>query len=120
MGVRTGRISPYLSAVISMPFTPGHEVVGQTLDDLDGLPKGSRVVLDPVLGCAARGVRPCPSCAAGEHSRCDHVTAGAPSPPPQTGFCGGTRGGRGRPVGPPRSPPRAAPGALETAGPGRR
>src|SRR5258707_12611192 len=96
MGVRTGRISPYLSAVISMPFTPGHEVVGQTLDDLDGLPKGSRVVLDPVLGCAPRDVRPCPSCAAGEHSRCDHVTAGTVSAGIQTGFCGDTGGGWSR------------------------
>ena len=96
LGLLTGRNSPYLSAVISMPFTPGHEVVGQTLDDLDGLPKGSRVVLDPVLGCAARGVRPCPSCAAGEHSRCDHVTAGTVSSGLQTGFCGDTGGGWSR------------------------
>jgi threonine dehydrogenase-like Zn-dependent dehydrogenase len=96
LGLLTGRNSPYLSAVISMPFTPGHEVVGQTLDDLDGLPKGSRVVLDPVLGCAARGVKPCPSCAAGEHSRCDHVTAGAVSAGLQTGFCAGTGGGWSR------------------------
>jgi threonine dehydrogenase-like Zn-dependent dehydrogenase len=96
LGLLTGRNSPYLSAVISLPFTPGHEVVGQTLDDLDGLPKGSRVVLDPVLGCAARDVRPCPSCAAGEHSRCDHVTAGAVSAGLQTGFCGDTGGGWSR------------------------
>jgi threonine dehydrogenase-like Zn-dependent dehydrogenase len=96
LGLLTGRNSPYLSAVISMPFTPGHEVVGQTLDDLDGLPKGSRVVLDPVLGCAPRDVRPCPSCAAGEHSRCDHVTAGTVSAGIQTGFCGDTGGGWSR------------------------
>jgi threonine dehydrogenase-like Zn-dependent dehydrogenase len=96
LGLLTGRNSPYLSAVISMPFTPGHEVVGQTLDDLDGLPKGSRVVLDPVLGCAPRDVRQCPSCAAGEHSRCDHVTAGTVSAGIQTGFCGDTGGGWSR------------------------
>jgi threonine dehydrogenase-like Zn-dependent dehydrogenase len=96
LGLLTGRNSPYLSAVISLPFTPGHEVVGQTLDDLDGLPKGSRVVLDPVLGCAARQVKPCPNCAAGEHSRCDHVTAGAVSAGLQTGYCGDTGGGWSR------------------------
>ena len=30
-------------------------------------PAGTRVVLDPVLTCAARGVEPCESCAAGAH-----------------------------------------------------
>src|SRR5690606_16167141 len=70
LGLLTGRNSPYLSAVVSMPFTPGHEVVGELLDDLPGLAKGSRVVLDPVLGCAARGVDPpCAGCASGDWSR---------------------------------------------------
>ncbi len=102
LGLLTGRNSPYLSAVISMPFTPGHEVVGQTLDDLparDGLPalpRGSRVVLDPVLGCVPRAVTPCEHCAAGAPSRCDHVTAGAVAPAIQTGFCADTGGGWGR------------------------
>jgi threonine dehydrogenase-like Zn-dependent dehydrogenase len=65
LGLLTGRNSPYLSAVISLPFTPGHEVVGETLDELPGIPRGSRVVLDPVLGCAPRGVDSCVWCAAG-------------------------------------------------------
>ncbi len=46
LGLLTGRNSPYLSAVISMPFTPGHEVVGETLDDAarhaQGQPGGDR------------------------------------------------------------------------------
>src|SRR5262245_32710255 len=40
LGLLTGRNSAYLSALVSMPFTPGHEVVGQTVDELDGLPVG--------------------------------------------------------------------------------
>jgi threonine dehydrogenase-like Zn-dependent dehydrogenase len=96
LGLLTGRNSPYLSALISLPFTPGHEVVGETLDALPDLPKGSRVVLDPVLGCVPRDVKLCPGCAAGEHSRCDHITSGRVSAALQTGFCADTGGGWSR------------------------
>lgn len=96
LGLLTGRNSPYLSAVISLPFTPGHEVVGETLDELPELPKGSRVVLDPVLGCRARGVELCAGCATDRHSRCDHITAGRVSAGMQTGYCGDTGGGWSR------------------------
>jgi len=96
LGLLTGRNSPYLSAVISLPFTPGHEVVGETLDPLPDLPKGSRVILDPVLGCVPRAVKLCPACEADQHSRCDHITAGAVSAALQTGFCADTGGGWSR------------------------
>lgn len=85
----------YFSPLVSMPFVPGHEVVGDLLDDVDGLPSGSRVVLDPVLSCAARGVAPCPSCAEGATGRCDRVTVGHVSPGLQTGYCADTGGGWG-------------------------
>jgi threonine dehydrogenase-like Zn-dependent dehydrogenase len=96
LGLLTGRNSPYLSAVVSMPFTPGHEVVGETLDDLPGLARGTRVVLDPVLGCIPRGIDPCPACAADAHNRCDRLTAGQVSTGLQTGFCADTGGGWSR------------------------
>lgn len=96
LGLLTGRNSPYLSALVSMPFTPGHEVVGTTLDDLPELPKGSRVVLDPVLSCAAREVPECSWCAAGQHSRCNHITTGRVSAGLQTGYCADTGGGWSR------------------------
>lgn len=96
LGLLTGRNSLYLSALISMPFTPGHEVVGELLDDLPGLSRGTRVVLDPVLGCAPRGVDPCAACAAGDHNRCDHLTAGRVSAGMQTGYCADTGGGWSR------------------------
>ncbi|MEV6631997.1 zinc-binding dehydrogenase [Actinoplanes sp. NPDC051470] len=96
LGLLTGRNSPYLSPLISTPFVPGHEVVGETLDDLDGLPKGTRVVLDPVLGCVPRGLEPCPNCAMGQHSRCDNITTGKLTPGIQTGFCEDTGGGWSR------------------------
>jgi threonine dehydrogenase-like Zn-dependent dehydrogenase len=96
LGLLTGRNSPYLSAVVSMPFAPGHEVVGETLDDLPDLPRGTRVVLDPVLGCVARGIEPCGACAVGGHNRCDRITAGQVSTGLQTGFCADTGGGWSR------------------------
>ncbi|HEY2763648.1 MAG TPA: alcohol dehydrogenase catalytic domain-containing protein [Pseudonocardiaceae bacterium] len=96
LGLLTGRSSPYLGPLTSMPFVPGHEVVGYTLDELPGVPRGSRVVIDPVLGCAARGVTSCPSCLAGHTSRCDHITTGTLSAGLQTGFCADTGGGWSR------------------------
>lgn len=96
LGLLTGRSSPYLGPLTSMPFVPGHEVVGRTLDELPALPRGSRVVIDPVLGCAARGVAACPACLAGHTSRCDHVTTGRVAAGLQTGFCADTGGGWSR------------------------
>jgi threonine dehydrogenase-like Zn-dependent dehydrogenase len=82
-----GRSSRYFEPIVSFPFVPGHEVVG-TLED------GSRVVLEPVLGCAARGIDPpCPACATGASGRCEHVTLGHLRPGLQTGYCADTGGG---------------------------
>jgi threonine dehydrogenase-like Zn-dependent dehydrogenase len=96
LGMLTGRSSPYLSPMTSMPFVPGHEVVGVTQDELPGVPKGSRVVIDPALSCAARGTTPCRWCASGQQSRCDHITTGRISAGLQTGFCSDTGGGWSR------------------------
>ncbi len=96
LGLLTGRSSPYLGPLTSMPFVPGHEVIGRTLDELPGLPRGSRVVIDPVLRCAVRGVPACPACIAGQTSRCDHITTGKLSAGLQTGFCADTGGGWSR------------------------
>jgi threonine dehydrogenase-like Zn-dependent dehydrogenase len=93
LALLTGRASPYLAPLTSMPFVPGHEVVGTTLDELPSVPRGTRVVLDPVLSCRARSVPACRWCASGNENRCDHITTGAISAGLQTGFCGDTSGG---------------------------
>jgi threonine dehydrogenase-like Zn-dependent dehydrogenase len=90
-----GQVSFYFSSLVSMPFVPGHEVVGETFDALDDIPAGTRVVLEPVLSCAARGLEPCGSCAAGSTGRCDRITVGHVSPGLQTGYCADTGGGWG-------------------------
>ena len=92
----SGEVPFYFSPLVSMPFVPGHEVVADLLDDVDGLPAGARVVLEPVLSCSARGVEPCPSCSARATSRCDRIAVGHVSPGLQTGYCADTGGGWGR------------------------
>jgi threonine dehydrogenase-like Zn-dependent dehydrogenase len=96
LGALSGKTSLYFSAVVSLPFVPGHEVVGELLDDCEDLPAGTRVVLDPVLTCAVRGVEPCENCAVGATNRCSRVTVGHLSPGLQTGFCKDTGGGWGQ------------------------
>jgi len=82
-----GRSSRYFEPIVSFPFVPGHEVVGE-LDD------GSRVVLEPVLACAARGIDPpCDSCAAGTNGNCERIAFGHLEPGLQTGYCADTGGG---------------------------
>ena len=82
-----GRSSRYFETIVSMPFIPGHEVVGE-LDD------GRRVVIEPVLGCATRGINPaCPQCAAGNLGRCERIAFGSLKPGLQSGFCCETGGG---------------------------
>ena len=77
-----GRSSRYFEDIVSFPFVPGHEVVGTLAEDATGaeggvLPAGSRVVLQPVLGCAARGIEPlCPACQAGQVGNCGYVAFG--------------------------------------------
>ena len=86
--------SPYFSPVTSPPFVMGHEIVGEVAEDANGLSAGERVVIEPALGCTARGIEPrCPQCAAGRHALCVNVTQGSVSPGIQTGFCHDTGGG---------------------------
>ena len=82
-----GHSSRYFEPIVSFPFVPGHEVVGE-LDD------GTRVVLEPVLACAARGIDPpCDSCANGATGNCERIAYGQLEPGLQTGFCADTGGG---------------------------
>jgi threonine dehydrogenase-like Zn-dependent dehydrogenase len=94
-----GRSSRYFEDIVSFPFVPGHEVVGHLAAEgvtHDGtvLAAGSRVVLQPVLGCAARGITPpCTWCASGHVGNCGHLAFGHIRPGLQTGFCADTGGG---------------------------
>jgi threonine dehydrogenase-like Zn-dependent dehydrogenase len=82
-----GHASPYFDDWVSFPFVPGHEVVGD-LDD------GTRVVIEPVLGHAARGVPlPFDGAAPGDGDDYAHLALPPLEPGIQIGFCASTGGG---------------------------
>jgi threonine dehydrogenase-like Zn-dependent dehydrogenase len=82
-----GHSSRYFEPIVSFPFTPGHEVVGE-LDD------GTRVALAATLPCAARAIEPpCPQCEVGYTNLCERQAFGHVAPGLQTGFCEDTGGG---------------------------
>jgi threonine dehydrogenase-like Zn-dependent dehydrogenase len=94
-----GRTSRYFEDMVSFPFVPGHEVVGVLDDggvDASGrtLGPGTRAVIEPVLGCAPRGIEPrCHQCGSGHTGLCGNLASGALEPGLQTGFCTDTGGG---------------------------
>ncbi|MCU1359465.1 MAG: putative oxidoreductase [Ilumatobacteraceae bacterium] len=82
-----GHASPYFDDWVSFPFVPGHEVVGH-------LGSGQRVVIEPVLGHAARGFEPpFPGAAPGDGNDYAHLVTGHLEPGIQIGFCNSTCGG---------------------------
>jgi threonine dehydrogenase-like Zn-dependent dehydrogenase len=82
-----GKSSRYFEPIVSFPFVPGHEVVGE-LDD------GRRVALVPVLTCVPRGIDPpCHNCREGRINQCERIAYGHLEPGLQSGFCESTGGG---------------------------
>ena len=82
-----GQASRYFEALVSFPFIPGHEVVGETAD-------GTRVVLEPVLGPETRGEVPAwPGAAQADGNDYGHLASGTLEPGLQTGSCASTGGG---------------------------
>jgi L-iditol 2-dehydrogenase len=76
------KISPVMSAMSTTPCVLGHEIVARVsqpparkTDALGAaLKEGDRVVVDPFVGCAARGIpeeAACASCAIGAYATCE-------------------------------------------------
>ena len=85
-----GHSSRYFEPIVSFPFVPGHEVVGDTED-------GRRVVLMATITCAARGFDPpCEQCGHGRPNLCERTAFGHVDAGLQTGFCADTGGGWGQ------------------------
>lgn len=84
-------------AFCSFPQVMGHEVVGEVVaagPEASGFDIGERVVLNPWLSCAARGIDPiCPACAEGDLSLCWSFTTGDISPGIHTGVSSDATGG---------------------------
>jgi len=77
-------VSPSTSPFSSFPFVIGHENVGVITEVGSGVTRvlrGARVVVNPLLACAARGLTPpCRGCADGYPSRCERFTDGDIAP----------------------------------------
>jgi hypothetical protein len=82
-----GHASTYFENWVSFPFVPGHEIVGE-------LQSGERVVIEPVLGHAARGhALPFENAAPGDGDDYAHLALPPLEPGIQIGFCNSTGGG---------------------------
>jgi threonine dehydrogenase-like Zn-dependent dehydrogenase len=90
-GAESFLLEPYAS----LPAVLGHEVVGEVLEapPESGWRSGERVVVEPVLPCAARGLPPCRFCAAGDYNLCENFLAGELAPGMIHGFTRGVGGG---------------------------
>jgi threonine dehydrogenase-like Zn-dependent dehydrogenase len=76
-----------LTALVSFPHVLGHEVVGRRADT------GQRVVLNPWLSCAPRGIDPpCEACKAGRYPWCRNFRSGNLPVSIHLGNCAGAAG----------------------------
>lgn len=96
-----GKASRYFEPIVSFPFVPGHEIVGDVDEPdpervrHDGVANGvTRVAIVPVLHCVTRGIHPaCTKCRMGQINLCERVAFGQIEPGLQSGYCESTGGG---------------------------
>ncbi len=86
-----------MKGFFSLPQVLGHEVVADVValgPEAEGVEIGDRVVLNPWLSCAPRGVDPiCPACQAGDLSLCWSFGVGPIAPGIHTGTSSDASGG---------------------------
>ena len=86
-----------LTGMITFPQVLGHEAVGVIEQVGPGVAKrrvGERVVLNPWLSCAPRGIEPlCDACQHGEYYLCKHFLDGNLPPGMHIGNCSAATGG---------------------------
>ena len=99
LGVVFLKINPSLSAFVSLPFVLGHENIGtvaETGGRVEGLAVGDRVVANPLLPCAVRGIaEPCEPCRRGQFAHCHNFAEGDLAPGFSIGGCRDTGGSWG-------------------------
>lgn len=95
LSMLTGRASAILSPFSSFPAILGHEVVAVVAEagERSGVTTGQRVVLDPIISCAVRGLDPCLGCRDGTPALCRRATEGSLAPGMLIGFCRDLPGG---------------------------
>lgn len=91
-----GAMDNPLTGMISFPQVLGHEAVGVVEKIGPGVrvhQVGDRVVLNPWLSCAPRGISPpCDACQRGEYYLCDHFMDGDLPPGMHIGNCSAATG----------------------------
>lgn len=89
--------SPMASPFTSFPAIIGHEVCGEVVETGSGVRScrtGDLVAVDPMLGCAPRGIATqCRACRAGRHANCENHAAGGLAPGMFMGLCRDRGGG---------------------------
>jgi threonine dehydrogenase-like Zn-dependent dehydrogenase len=93
----SGVVDSPLLAFCTFPQVMGHEVVAEVVElgpEATGLTVGQRVVLNPWLSCAPRGISPlCPACEEGDLSLCWNFDQGDVSAGIHTGVSSDATGG---------------------------
>jgi threonine dehydrogenase-like Zn-dependent dehydrogenase len=90
-----GAESLLMEPYASFPAVLGHEVVSEVMDaprDSQWRP-GDRVVVEPLLSCAVRGLPLCCYCAQGDYNLCENFTTGGLAPGPVLGYNSSVGGG---------------------------
>jgi threonine dehydrogenase-like Zn-dependent dehydrogenase len=91
-----GSLDNPMTSLISWPQVLGHEVVGVVEAVGPAVRErrvGERVVLNPWLSCAPRGLPPCEWCRQGEVAQCLNFTRGSIPAGIHTGTCSAATGG---------------------------
>jgi threonine dehydrogenase-like Zn-dependent dehydrogenase len=96
----TGATGPAqaLAGYGTLPMELGHEISATVVETgtKAGIAEGTRVAVDPVIACAARGIKPlCRQCAAGRVSACHNFGSRVLTPGMGIGFTSGLGGGWG-------------------------
>lgn len=90
-GMIAYKVSEELSALSSFPAVMGHELVGEVVEvgaAVRSVSRGSRVAVDPFLGCRVRGISPeCRPCELGFPCVCERTTGGRFAPGMILGTC---------------------------------
>lgn len=90
-----GAESMLLEPYASMPAILGHEIVAEVVEapEGSGFTPGTRVAVEPVLGCETRGLEPCRFCSLGDYNLCENFTLGELPPGSVLGYNARAGGG---------------------------
>ncbi len=90
-----GQESFLLEPYASFPAVLGHEILAEVAEAAPdtGFTPGQRVVVEPILSCAQRGLPPCRSCARGDYNLCENFIRGELTPGMVLGYNQSVGGG---------------------------